>query len=78
MQKRRNDELRTGTVGFEKFFRAPSNAAKGADGGQGTGLGLAIARGIMEAHGGTVSAESPVAGGHGTRVTMTFPREETT
>ena len=30
----------------------------------------------MEAHGGAIDAESPVAGGRGTRVTLTFPREE--
>ena len=46
-----------------------------ADGGQGTGLGLAIAKGIMEAHGGSIAAESPVEGGRGARFVMTFPRE---
>ena len=46
-----------------------------ADGGQGTGLGLAIAKGIMEAHGGAIAAESPLAAGPGTRIVLTFPRE---
>ncbi len=59
---------------FEKFFRGRKAGAK--DGEEGTGLGLAIAKGILEAHDGTVSAESPVAGGRGTRVTLTFPRME--
>jgi two-component system sensor histidine kinase KdpD len=57
---------------FDKFVKADTTQA---DGGQGTGLGLAIARGIMEAHGGKISAESPPAGGHGTRIVLTFPRE---
>ena len=41
---------------------------------QGTGLGLAIAKGIMEAHGGAINAESPT-NGRGARFIMTFPRE---
>jgi two-component system sensor histidine kinase KdpD len=59
---------------FEKFFSKRSNEEAVADGGEGTGLGLAIAKGIMEAHGGSIRAESPVEDGHGTRVTLTFPR----
>ena len=31
----------------------------------------------MEAHGGTIAAESPPRGGAGTRIALTFPREET-
>jgi two-component system sensor histidine kinase KdpD len=59
---------------FDKFVRARPGPASSADGGQGSGLGLAIAKGIMEAHGGRIAAESPHTGGHGTRVTLTFPR----
>jgi two-component system sensor histidine kinase KdpD len=62
---------------FEKFVRARSAVVSLADGGEGTGLGLTIARGIMQAHGGEVTAESPVASGHGVRVIFTFPRGET-
>jgi signal transduction histidine kinase len=39
---------------------------------KGLGLGLAIARQIVEAHGGTVAAESTA--GHGSRFTVTLPR----
>ena len=46
---------------FDKFVKGDEANASGADGSQGTGLGLAIAKGIMEAHGGAIAAESPVA-----------------
>jgi two-component system sensor histidine kinase KdpD len=61
---------------FEKFARGRSTESGVADGGESTGLGLAIAKGIMQAHGGTIEALSPVAEGRGTRVTLCFPREE--
>jgi two-component system sensor histidine kinase KdpD len=61
---------------FEKFVRRPRENPAGSDGSDGSGLGLAIAKGIVEAHGGTIAAQSPVAAGSGTRITLTFPREK--
>jgi two-component system sensor histidine kinase KdpD len=58
---------------FDKFVKADTTQA---DGGQGTGLGLAIAKGIMEAHGGSITAESPHEGGRGARIVLTFPRQD--
>ena len=54
---------------FDRFVRAPSSG----DAGEGTGLGLAIAKGIIEAHGGSMAAASPVRDGHGTRIIMRLP-----
>jgi two-component system sensor histidine kinase KdpD len=51
---------------FEKFYRAP-----GTDSG-GVGLGLSICKGIVEAHGGTITAENrPTRGG--ARFTVRLP-----
>ncbi len=58
---------------FEKYRRAADENRDGAAGGHGTGLGLAIAKGIMDAHNGSIIAESPAADGKGTRIIMTFP-----
>jgi two-component system sensor histidine kinase KdpD len=60
---------------FEKFVRG-SGPVRRADGGEGTGLGLAIAKGIVEAHGGSITVESPVKDGRGARIILTLPRRE--
>jgi two-component system sensor histidine kinase KdpD len=60
---------------FERFTRSATADAASTNRGQGTGLGLAIAKGIMEAHGGAIRAESPVANGRGARFILRFPRE---
>jgi two-component system sensor histidine kinase KdpD len=62
---------------FDKFVKGAEPGASIADGSQGTGLGLAIAKGIMEAHGGSIDAESPAGDGRGARFVLVFPREET-
>jgi PAS domain S-box-containing protein len=51
---------------FERFWRAPSGSVRGS-----AGLGLTIAKGIVEAHGGKVWAESNM--GSGTTVSFSLP-----
>lgn len=48
---------------FDRFWRPPQRQ-------RGVGLGLAIARGIVEAHGGDITAESPAGGGAVVRFTL--------
>lgn len=55
---------------FEKFYQV-DNAAQPRS--VGSGLGLAIAREIMEAHGGTITAESQV--GRGTTFRLFLPQQ---
>lgn len=57
---------------FDRFFRV-NKARSRKDGGM--GLGLAIVRQIVEAHGGTIKAESDM--GQGTTFWLTLPRQET-
>jgi len=42
---------------FEKFYRLPKSKTGGV------GLGLSIARGFVDAHGGTITAENRAGGG---------------
>ena len=53
---------------FERFYRADPSRARSRGG---SGLGLSIVAAIVEAHGGTVSAEGRP--GHGTTFTVTLP-----
>ena len=59
-----NDQARL----FTKFFRIDNEATRSVGG---TGLGLSITKGIVEAHGGSISVSSRI--GQGTRFSMTIP-----
>jgi two-component system sensor histidine kinase KdpD len=54
---------------FEKFTRLDHGDGRRA----GTGLGLAIARGVIDALGGTIHAESPAQDGRGSRIVIRIP-----
>ncbi|MGJ0426237.1 DUF4118 domain-containing protein [Methylocystis sp.] len=54
---------------FEKFYRSGRVDGRKA----GTGLGLSISRGLVEAMGGTIVAQSPAARRRGTRILLRFP-----
>ena len=53
---------------FEKFFRGDSNKTRGI---KGTGLGLVIAKGIVEAHGGSITVKSQL--GEGSTFSVILP-----
>ena len=53
---------------FERFYRADAGRSRESGG---TGLGLAIVRHLVEAHGGSVTAESIL--GSGTTIRIFFP-----
>lgn len=55
---------------FERFYRVPGR--RGADSETGSGIGLTIARGIVEAHGGTLTAHS-AGPGRGATFTLRIP-----
>jgi len=57
---------------FEKFYRGGRPDGRKA----GTGLGLSISRGLIEAMGGKIWAESPAARRRGTRVVIALPAAE--
>ncbi|MCG5481885.1 MAG: two-component sensor histidine kinase, partial [Ensifer alkalisoli] len=58
---------------FDMFYRV-----RAADGQRaGTGLGLAICKGIIDAHGGSIRAESARADGTGTRIEIRLPLADT-
>lgn len=60
---------------FDRFYRSDKSRSRGSGG---SGLGLAIARQLVEAHGGTIRAESPAGTGKngepcGTRIIFFLP-----
>jgi len=57
---------------FDKFYRGGRADGRKA----GTGLGLSICRGLVEAMGGKIHAESPALRRRGTRIVMRFPGAE--
>ncbi len=57
---------------FEKFYRGGRADGRKA----GTGLGLSICKGLVEAMGGTIEAQSPAARRRGTRIVLRFPVAE--
>jgi two-component system, OmpR family, sensor histidine kinase KdpD len=57
---------------FEKFYRGGRADGRKA----GTGLGLSICRGLVDAMGGEISAQSPAIRRRGTRIALRFPALE--
>jgi signal transduction histidine kinase len=59
---------------WTRFYRAERSRARGDADSDGAGLGLAITRGIVEAHGGTVTVASELDSG--TTFTLTIPTSQ--
>jgi two-component system sensor histidine kinase KdpD len=59
---------------FEKFYRGGRADGRKA----GTGLGLSICRGLVEAMGGTIVAQSPAVRRRGTRIVIRLPSAQPT
>ena len=57
---------------FERFYRGEQARTRDQDGQRGAGLGLAIARGLIEAHKGTIEVSSQQ--GQGAQFIFTLPR----
>lgn len=55
---------------FERFTRGDAGLTQRVGG---TGLGLAISKSLIDLHGGTIEAESPVKEGRGSRFRFTLP-----
>jgi two-component system sensor histidine kinase KdpD len=56
---------------FDKFYRVPV-----PEGAGGTGLGLSICKGIVEAHGGGITAENRPEGGLKVTICLPIPSGE--
>ena len=61
---------------FDRFYRADKSRTRTSGG---SGLGLAIVKQLVEAHGGSVQAESPIFHGEnqqgfGTKISFTLPK----
>jgi two-component system sensor histidine kinase KdpD len=54
---------------FEKFYRGGRTDGRKP----GTGLGLSICRGLVEAMGGAITAQSPAVRRRGTRIVIRLP-----
>jgi signal transduction histidine kinase len=59
---------------WERFYRAERSRKRGTQAADGAGLGLAIVRGIVEAHGGSVTVRSAPGAGAAFTLRLPLPR----